>query len=99
MTDSWGNSKFAHTYHRGAEKGRKERKRKKNNLKEQCWKVQILFSNITLQIQDIMNVSQTKHRDPHLSMFIYSQDDEKERHVLNTEKKIPFVVRQNNRTF
>lgn len=36
MTDSWGNSKFAHTYHRGAEKGRKERKRKKNNLKEQC---------------------------------------------------------------
>lgn len=32
-------------------------------------------------------------------MFIYSQDDEKERHVLNTEKKIPFVVRQNNRTF
>lgn len=33
MTDSWGNSKFAN---RGAEKGRKERRGKKNNLKEQC---------------------------------------------------------------
>lgn len=30
MTDSWGNSEFANTYHRSAEKGRKERRGKKN---------------------------------------------------------------------
>lgn len=45
-----------------------------------------------------MNVSQTKHRYT-LKHILYSQDDEKERHVLNTEKKIPFVVRQKDRTF
>lgn len=36
MTDSWGNSEFANTYHRSAEKGRKEKRGKKNNWKEQC---------------------------------------------------------------
>ena len=29
MTDSWGNSEFANTHHRSAERGRKERRGKK----------------------------------------------------------------------